>query len=1480
MRLPNSSAFSREERHPPVKMHQPWKNFRLPVAGILPALLFLAAAILTAPLAVYAEDFDWGDVLGYSFVTPVKNQGSSGMCWAFGAVGMLEAKYKITRNDPTFNLDLSELQLAAAGIGSYKEGGNTDNCTGYFQSTGLVTESDYPWSGSDNPDDWPDWSAVSLQISSGQIGTCKTTSSRNWIYESAEQIKADLKNYGPIAVQIQVYNDWYDPSPGSYAGYHEVVITGFHDDESLSGGDYFIVKNSWSNTWNGDGYAKILYSTLAYNRDLCMITSGAYFTKALQTVTWDTSTSSGYQPGGGTWSTSGTSWSADGATLSTWRNGEDAAVFEGGGETYTVDVDYNVSAHAVTFNSGASGYSFSGGALTVTNGGMTVNENVAMNTGITVGAAQTWTIAGGKTLTASNINTHISALTVNCAGNMIVNGAIRDVRSDSRWDGLLTSSSGSLTKSGAGTLTFRGNNTYTGDTAITQGTITLGETVAGLSEGRIDTYFNTTTSNPAASIQLGARMGNTSIGANQTYVYTGYINNSGESDVLWTFAEYYNDAVYLKIDGNLVINDTYWTIQSSGSYTLTPGLHTFELRIGGGSTPNGVVGTGVDGTGLGIAFDTHDGNGYRELVDPGDGSLFRLSNTPGGSMSPYSTVVMSSNTTLDLNNYSTTVGALANASGSPTGHRVLIGSATLTVGGNDKSTTFSGVISGTGGLVKIGAGTQILTGANTYEGGTTFNGGYIGVSSLTPLGPGSLTFNGGGLKFYGSFDPTARSLTIDSGGAAFDTNSYTINFYNPLSGAGGVTKAGNGTLYFQAANTYAGDTAITGGTLKTVAANALPGGAGYGNVSVASGATLDLAGVSQSINGLSGLGTVNNSLSGSVTLTVGGNNATSTFDGKLQNSAGVLGINKIGSGALTLTGVNTYSGTTTIAEGTLKIGSPVTVTHRWSFNNSLVDSVGGSNAAIIEVGANNVTLSSTQATLAGGTRSDSDYIRLGSNLLPDTNQPIAIELWATTNGLKSWSRIFDFGSGTSENLFMSWTKASNQSMDRVEWKDGATNTSDNTNQPYTLGTEFHIVMVLNPVGDSTQVTWYSASSASANLGSAQGTFTSTNTLADFLDSEDNLGRSFYDSDNTANASYNEVRFWSGMINTTILETLHDAGPDADLDSLNIGGTLPSATNVNITGSGATLDLNNYSQTIGSLSGVAGSNVLLGSATLTLGGNNTSTTFSGAISGSGGIAKKGSGTFTLAGENSYAGATSINSGVLEVQNPSALGDTTAGTSVENGASLLISQSLTIGDESLSLNGLGSGNGALHIGGASAVSYGGAINLAAAASIKLDADSSLSLTSAAGISGSNTDLTFFTESGATATLNGDLDLADGSLIKNSSGALILNGNVLSVGATSIADGVLQINSLSASMHDITGSGSLIVGDGAVAAQLTADLIAVSSLTVGAGAKITLNLLGSGGMLSGFSQLQEVPEPSAWLLLALGTALLTLYRQKRRE
>ena len=127
-----------------------------------------------------------------------------------------------------------------------------------------------------------------------------------------------------------------------------------------------------------------------------------------------------------------------------------------------------------------------------------------------------------------------------------------------------------------------------------------------------------------------------------------------------------------------------------------------------------------------------------------------------------------------------------------------------------------------------------------------------------------------------------------------------------------------------------------------------------------------------------------------------------------------------------------------------------------------------------------------------------------------------------------------------------------------------------------------------------------------------------------------------------------MRFWNGALSSNTLEILHDAGPDANLNSLNYGGqgSLPATTAVNITGSGATLDLNNFNQTIGSLSGVAGSSVLLGSGTLTIGGN-TSTTFSGVITGSGGLTKNGSGLLTLSASPTYTGETVINAGQLQL-----------------------------------------------------------------------------------------------------------------------------------------------------------------------------------------------------------------------------------------
>jgi autotransporter-associated beta strand protein len=118
----------------------------------------------------------------------------------------------------------------------------------------------------------------------------------------------------------------------------------------------------------------------------------------------------------------------------------------------------------------------------------------------------------------------------------------------------------------------------------------------------------------------------------------------------------------------------------------------------------------------------------------------------------------------------------------------------------------------------------------------------------------------------------------------------------------------------------------------------------------------------------------------------------------------------------------------------------------------------------------------------------------------------------------------------------------------------------------------------------------------------------------------------------------DINFYNVALNPTQIGQLFTSNT---VTSIGGGGQyLPLNTPVNITTSGAALDLNNQTQTIGSLAGIAGSSVLLGSGLLTTGGNNTSTTFAGSISGTGGIVKTGTGTFTLTGVNTYTGGTKV------------------------------------------------------------------------------------------------------------------------------------------------------------------------------------------------------------------------------------------------
>lgn len=178
--------------------------------------------------------------------------------------------------------------------------------------------------------------------------------------------------------------------------------------------------------------------------------------------------------------------------------------------------------------------------------------------------------------------------------------------------------------------------------------------------------------------------------------------------------------------------------------------------------------------------------------------------------------------TLDLNNVNQSIGSLAG--GGTTGGEVKLGSATLTLRGTT-GTTYGGVISGNGSLLKTNSGTQILTGANTYSGGTIItNSGVLMVQNTTGSGLGS-----------GNVDiESLGQLWIGNGTAAGTVSASTItNNTSPNTGSGGLYfnrsdnftftnfLTGTGQLFKNAANTVTIATSNNFSGLVTLNASAL-----------------------------------------------------------------------------------------------------------------------------------------------------------------------------------------------------------------------------------------------------------------------------------------------------------------------------------------------------------------------------------------------------------------------------------------------------------------------------------------------------------------------------------------------------------------------------------------------------------------------------------------------------------------------------------
>ncbi len=415
--------------------------------------------------------------------------------------------------------------------------------------------------------------------------------------------------------------------------------------------------------------------------------------------------------------------------------------------------------------------------------------------------------------------------------------------------------SGNVVKSGADTLTLSGSNSYTGGTTISGGTL-VASNVEALGTGDV-------TNNATLELNTGGDFIN-NIGG------TGRVEKSGDDTLTLSGSNTYTGGTLIN-GGTLVASN----VEALGTGDVTDNA-TLALNTGG-TFDNAISGSG-------------------QVVKSGDETL-----TLSGSNSYTGGTTISGGTLVATN-----VEALG--SGDVTDDATL----ELNTGG-----TFDNAISGSGQVVKSGDKMLTLSGANSYSGGTLISDGTLVASNVEALGTGDVTNN--------------ATLALNTGG----------DFTNNISGSGQVVKSGDDTLTLSGANSYTGGTTISGGTLVATNVDAL------GTGDVTDNATLELNTGGTFDNVISGSGQVVKS--GDDTLTLSGANsytggtlisggtlvATSvealgsgdvtdnavlelntggTFDNAISGSGQVV---KSGDKTLTLSGANSYTGGTTISGGTL-----------------------------------------------------------------------------------------------------------------------------------------------------------------------------------------------------------------------------------------------------------------------------------------------------------------------------------------------------------------------------------------------------------------------------------------------------------------------------------------------------------------------------------------------------------------------------------
>lgn len=888
-------------------------------------------------------------------------------------------------------------------------------------------------------------------------------------------------------------------------------------------------------------------------------------------------------------------------------------------------------------------------------------------------------------------------------------------------------------------------------------------------------------------------------------------------------------------------------ITAPGSYTVAP---TVTLTGGGGSGASVEVGTLVANTSGG-------------LTKTGLGTL-----TLSGA-NTYSGATLVSGGTLQLNGSAATnptTSAITVNAGSSLGFTA---AAASTLNLSSKDLTLSGGTlafdigdAGVNDAITVEDFTITANSAFTFTSIGAIGGTYTLLTSTNPISnAGAHTITGQTIGRV-TLTPTILANSITVGSSVYEGMWNQTGGGNWSSGNPNMTQD-NWTGYKP---TVAGDAALFGSSIvdpSTVVVDT-PHVVGFMRFANANAYTIGA-------NGSSNLTLNNGSSSAVIAVTTGSHtiaenvslisnldllpaaSTTLTMSGVISGASKNVEVN--GAGAVELSGANTYSGVTAVSNGTLTLSGARTAAATGGFN---IGNVAG-NTGTLNVSDGNFTVGTTGSTflVGNGTASIGVMNQTGGRLTTTGNQLL-------------------IGNGTSSGAY----NLSGGTLATVAGSLGVTiGTNLGSTGSFTLSDSGMLSM---PTTSTLQIC---RSDNSAGVTNVTGSFIQTGGTATVGILQ--MGGSNTTPANNANANAT-LSLTGGTFSATTFNAL--AGANNSTSTLTIGGsaqvTLPAIPTAR--GAGATANIT-FDSTTGFLSPTAASATYMPAATfmnayLTANGANfnvpsgrditVAQVLSDAPTEEGALTKTGDGTLTLSGANSHTGVTSVNAGTLNLGNINALGTIDEATTVASGARVTFGTLTTasIVAENFVVSGTGiAANGALNVGGSKTIALSGDISLAASASFSADGGSALNFTSANGITGSNTDLTFRTDNGVTSSISGPLDLGTGSLTKIGGAALTLSGNSSYSGGTNITGG--QINATTS--NNALGSGAVTVNGGvrlAVATGLTISNAITLGTSPGAVGRGVLESTGATGTatVSGPITITAGPSAGGLMYAAPGTTL----------